>query len=110
MHRNYLLVQKLCFQFCKLMGKVTRTLCAFLRFLSHSPASQKALDPMLYLLHFNPRYRHSGHDLGYSQDVIQRFGLNLKGKGSPFVAPAVKRGSKVVLVRIWSSDGIESRS
>ena len=60
---------------------------------------------MLYLLHFLPRYRHAGHYLGYSQDVIQRFGLHLKGRGSPLVAAAVRNGSKIVLVRIWSGDG-----
>jgi hypothetical protein len=28
---------------------------------------------MLYLLHFDPRYRHAGHYLGYTEDVIARF-------------------------------------
>jgi predicted GIY-YIG superfamily endonuclease len=60
---------------------------------------------MLYLLHFNPRYRHAGHYLGYSEDVPQRFALHLRGRGSPLVAAAVDSGCQIVLVRIWNEDG-----
>jgi hypothetical protein len=60
---------------------------------------------MLYLLHFSPRYRHAGHYLGYTEDLMHRFGLHLRGNGSPLVAAAVRSGSKVVLVRLWTGDG-----
>jgi predicted GIY-YIG superfamily endonuclease len=60
---------------------------------------------MLYLLHFDPRYLHAGHYLGYTQDLMKRFNLHLRGKGSPLVRAAVKNGSKVVLVRLWNEDG-----
>lgn len=60
---------------------------------------------MLYLLHFDPRYRHAGHYLGYTEDLPTRFALHIKGRGSPLVKAAVNNGSKIVLVRIWSGDG-----
>ncbi len=60
---------------------------------------------MLYLLHFDPPYRHAGHYLGYTQDILKRFRLHLDGRGSPLVKAAVKSGSKIVLVRIWAEDG-----
>jgi len=64
---------------------------------------------MLYLLHFDPRYRHAGHYLGYTEDVPKRFGMHLKGRGSPLVAAAVRNGSKVLLVRVWNGDGNAER-
>jgi predicted GIY-YIG superfamily endonuclease len=60
---------------------------------------------MLYLLHFDPRFRHAGHYLGYTQDLPQRFSLHLRGRGSPLVAAAVQSGCKIRLVRIWEEDG-----
>ena len=60
---------------------------------------------MLYLLHFDPRYLHAGHYLGYTHDVAKRFALHLRGRGSPLVKAAVNNGSKIVLVRIWEEDG-----
>ena len=60
---------------------------------------------MLYLLHFDPPYRHAGHYLGYTEDVPKRFALHVKGKGSPLVKAAVNNGSRIVLVRLWAEDG-----
>src|SRR3989442_14561814 len=60
---------------------------------------------MLYLLHFNPRYRHAGHYLGYTQDVLQRFAFHLRGRGSPLVSAAVTNGCQILLVIIWNEDG-----
>jgi len=60
---------------------------------------------MLYLLHFDPRYRHAGHYLGYTEDLPKRFAMHMRGKGSPLVKAAVKNGSRIILVRIWAEDG-----
>lgn len=60
---------------------------------------------MLYLLHFAPRYRHAGHYLGYTEDLVARIRLHLRGRGSPLVKAAVKAGCKVTLVRLWNADG-----
>jgi predicted GIY-YIG superfamily endonuclease len=60
---------------------------------------------MLYLLHFDPRYLHAGHYLGYTHDLPKRFALHLRGKGSPLVKAAVNQGSRIVLVRLWAEDG-----
>ncbi len=60
---------------------------------------------MLYLLHFDPPYRHAKHYLGYTEDLANRFSLHLRGRGSPLVKAAVNSGSTIVLVRIWPHDG-----
>jgi hypothetical protein len=60
---------------------------------------------MLYLLHFDPRYRHAGHYLGYTENLPKRFAMHMRGKGSPLVKAAVKNGSIIILVRIWDEDG-----
>lgn len=60
---------------------------------------------MLYLLHFHPRYRHAGHYLGYTEDIVARFKLHLRGRGSPLVKAALQAGCRVVLVRLWNADG-----
>jgi predicted GIY-YIG superfamily endonuclease len=64
---------------------------------------------MLYLLHFDPKYRHAGHYLGYTQDLPKRFALHLQGKGSPLVKAAIRHGSRITLVRIWAGDGNAER-
>ena len=64
---------------------------------------------MLYLLHFHPRYRHAGHYLGYTEDVIARVRLHWRGRGSPLVKAAIEAGSKVILVRLWNADGNAER-
>ena len=60
---------------------------------------------MLYLLHFDPRYKHAGHYLGYTDNLPKRFGLHVNGRGSPLVKAAVTSGSTILLVRIWDEDG-----
>jgi predicted GIY-YIG superfamily endonuclease len=60
---------------------------------------------MLYLLHFDPPYRHARHYLGYTEDLVTRFALHLKGRGSPLVKAAVQNKSRITLVRIWAGDG-----
>lgn len=64
---------------------------------------------MLYLLHFDPAYRHARHYLGYTDDLPKRFALHIRGNGSPLVKAAVKNGSRITLVRIWAGDGNAER-
>ncbi len=56
----------------------------------------------LYLLHFEPRYRHAGHYLGWSPDIARRCREHLSGDGkaSPLVRAALSTG-RVGLVRVW---------
>ena len=56
---------------------------------------------MIYLLHFDPPYKHAGHYLGYTEDVDARVRSHLSGRGSPLVRAAVAAGSEVKIVRTW---------
>lgn len=60
----------------------------------------------LYLLHFEPRYQHAQHYLGYADDVLRRCREHLaaNGKTSPLVRAALAQGSRVVLVRLWPNE------
>jgi predicted GIY-YIG superfamily endonuclease len=57
----------------------------------------------LYLLHFDPPYRHAGHYLGFAVDVDRRVAEHraANGKASPLVKAAIAAGSVVTLARIW---------
>ena len=56
----------------------------------------------LYLLHFEPRYQHAGHYLGYSKDIDARVAEHLacNGKSSPLVKAAVEAGCEVTVARL----------
>src|SRR5438105_2531650 len=62
----------------------------------------------LYLLHLEPRYRHAGHYLGFTeeQDVTQRVNEHLAGgaKASPLIKAAVRTGCRVSLARTWTGE------
>lgn len=55
----------------------------------------------LYLLHFDPRYKHAGHYLGYSTNIDRRVAEHLAGVPpcSPLVRAAIIAGSTVTLAR-----------
>lgn len=57
----------------------------------------------VYLLHFEPRYRHAGHYLGstLAGSEHDRIADHLTGRGSPLVRAAVDAGCSVVLARTW---------
>ena len=57
----------------------------------------------LYLLHFEPRYQHAGHYLGFALDVERRVGEHLRclESSSPLVRAAIAAGSTVTLARVW---------
>lgn len=57
----------------------------------------------LYLLHFEPRYRHAGHYLGYANDVQRRVQVHMAcgAKSSPLIRAALAAGSTVTLARTW---------
>ncbi len=64
----------------------------------------------IYLLHFDPRYRHAGHYLGWTGNGVgDRIGQHLAGRGSPLVAAAVGAGSRVELVATWAGDRNDER-
>lgn len=57
----------------------------------------------LYLLHFDPPYRHAGHYLGFALDVERRVREHLRSgpRSSPLVRAALAAGSVVTLARTW---------
>lgn len=57
----------------------------------------------LYLLHFEPRYKHAGHYLGVADDIARRVRehAGAGSKASPLIRAALGAGSRVTLVRVW---------
>lgn len=57
----------------------------------------------LYLLHFEPRYRHAGHYLGWARDIDRRVyeHRSCGVRSSPLVRAAVAAGADVLLARTW---------
>jgi predicted GIY-YIG superfamily endonuclease len=57
----------------------------------------------VYLLHFETKYKHSQHYLGYGTDVHRRVQaqLDCKRTAAKFVKVVHKAGIKIVLARLW---------
>jgi hypothetical protein len=57
----------------------------------------------LYLLHFDPKYKHAGHYLGYADDPWKRVSehRHVPSKASPLVRAALGAGATVVIARLW---------
>lgn len=69
------------------------------------PRKSPARIGTVYLLHFEPRYKHAGHYLGFADDAEARFREHTtpgNTNGSPLVRAAVNAGCNVILVRIWT--------
>lgn len=68
----------------------------------------------VYLLHFDPPYRHARHYLGSCKgkkrkSVERRVAQHVAGAGSPLVRAAVEAGSQVVIARLWPGDRTRER-
>lgn len=57
---------------------------------------------MVYLLHFNRRYRHAGHYLGYTTNLNKRLEQHRKGQGARLLEVIKGAGVGFMLVRTWS--------
>jgi hypothetical protein len=56
----------------------------------------------VYVLHFDPPYRHAGHYVGWTEgDVCERIAIHLQGRGSPLVRAAVEAGVDVQLAATY---------
>lgn len=57
----------------------------------------------LYLFHFEPRYQHAGHYLGFATDIERRTREHLEGhrRSSPLVRAALEAGCLVTIARVW---------
>lgn len=56
----------------------------------------------IYLLHFNPRYRHAGHYLGWASDLDRRLEAHRTGAGARLTQVAVAAGCQLILARTWN--------
>lgn len=57
----------------------------------------------VYLLHFDPRYKHAGHYLGYADDIGRRYYEHeFDQSGCKLTSAAVKAGVKLVMARVWA--------
>lgn len=57
----------------------------------------------IYLLHFDPPYRHAGHYLGVTNrdDVTARVAEHVAGHGANLCRVARRAGSRILLARTW---------
>jgi predicted GIY-YIG superfamily endonuclease len=55
----------------------------------------------VYLLHFEPSYKHARHYTGYADDVAPRVYAHLHGKGARLTQVATEAGCTLLLVRVW---------
>lgn len=55
----------------------------------------------VYLLHFEPSYKHAAHYLGYADDVAPRVHAHQHGRGARLTQVAYAAGVTMILVRIW---------
>jgi len=65
----------------------------------------------VYLLHFEPSFKHAGRYVGWTgvtddesplAAVQARYRQHVTGKGSPLVKAAVEAGCAVVIARVWA--------
>ena len=65
------------------------------------------LEHGLYLLHFEPAYRHARHYLGYADVIGRRVREHfaVPSKASPLVQAAIGAGCAVTLARVWPGLG-----
>jgi hypothetical protein len=60
--------------------------------------------PTVYLLHFDPPYRHMKHYIGATERrVVERLGEHRMGIGGRTTRLAVEAGCKLELARIWEN-------
>lgn len=61
----------------------------------------------VYLIHFEPSYRHAQHYLGWSEDLEPRLHAHAHGQGARLTQVAVQAGCNLLLARVWP-DGSRS--
>ena len=69
---------------------------------------RKAPTGHVYLIHFEARYRHAGHYLGFATDLEQRLERHRAGQGARLLEVIGEAGIGWKVVRVWSGDrGLE---
>lgn len=55
----------------------------------------------IYLIHFEPAYKHAKHYLGFAENIEPRIYAHLLGRGARLTQVARDAGITLILVRIW---------
>jgi len=59
------------------------------------------LEPVLYLVHLHPAYRHARHYLGIAEDLPGRLADHAAGRGANLLAVTRAAGCTFELTRLW---------
>lgn len=59
----------------------------------------------VYLIHFDKKYRHAEHYIGYSKDLGFRIECHREGSGAKLLRAVNKAGIPWNVVRTWRVDG-----
>ncbi len=59
---------------------------------------------MIYLLHFQQRYHHAAHYMGYTEDLERRLQEHRSGIGSRLLAVIARAGIAWELAQTWPGD------
>jgi predicted GIY-YIG superfamily endonuclease len=65
--------------------------------------------PVVYLLHFDRRYRHAGHYTGWTEDLAARLARHAVGDGARLLAVVHQAGITWQLARVWSGPRARER-
>ncbi len=58
----------------------------------------------VYLLHFDEKYKHAGHYLGYTANLEQRLEQHASGTGARLTQVVAQAGISWELARTWEGD------
>ncbi len=59
---------------------------------------------VIYLLHFDRRYKHAGHYIGWTRDLDSRLEEHRAGRGARLLQVCKEAGIGFVLARTWRGD------
>lgn len=62
---------------------------------------QPSLIGTVYLIHFERRYKHAGHYIGFATDLGARLEAHAKGRGSRLMEVVVGAGIGFVVAQTW---------
>jgi predicted GIY-YIG superfamily endonuclease len=55
----------------------------------------------VYLIHFEPAYKHAGHYLGFAEELEPRLHAHFHHKGARLTSVAAAAGCRLLLARVW---------
>jgi hypothetical protein len=78
---------------------------------SRRPGRPQADGRIIYLLHFDRRYRHAGHYLGFCEEgeLPRRLACHRKGDGTRLMEVITQAGIGFELARTWPGGRLEER-